>query len=419
MLDIKKIIENKQIYIEGLSNRGYDVTNLDIVISLNENRGKLITDGDKKRAQRNEISKKIGNEKRKPTEDETNFIKNLAEDLKNIDIELNEINDKIKSIMLEIPNLPHETVPVGIDDSKNIEIDIRGQQKNEDFIIPHWDIGPEKEILDLEAGANISGSRFFVLKDKGARLHRALMNWMMDVHTDEFGYSEIDPPYLVKQDTMIGSGNLPKFKDNLYRDEETDLWLIPTAEVSLNALHQGKIIAPDQLPLSYVARTPSFRKEHTSAGRDIRGIKRVHQFFKVEMFKFVEPEKSMDHLEKMVENARTLCDRLGLSSKLIQLSTGDIGFQSGITFDIEVWAAGSKEWLEVSSISNCFDFQTRRNNTRYKSNQSSPTSFPHTLNGSGLALPRIWVAIIENGQKADGSIEIPEVLVPYTGFEYI
>ena len=419
MLDIKKIIENKQIYIEGLSNRGYDVSNLDIVISLNENRGKLITDGDKKRAQRNEISKKIGNEKRKPTEDETNFIKNLAEDLKNIDIELNEINEKIKSIMLEIPNLPHETVPVGIDDSKNIEIDIRGQQKNEDFIIPHWDIGPEKEILDLEAGANISGARFFVLKDKGARLHRALMNWMMDVHTDEFGYSEIDPPYLVKQDTMIGSGNLPKFKDNLYRDEETDLWLIPTAEVSLNALHQGKIIAPDQLPLSYVARTPSFRKEHTSAGRDIRGIKRVHQFFKVEMFKFVEPENSMDHLEKMVENARTLCDRLGLSSKLIQLSTGDIGFQSGITFDIEVWAAGSKEWLEVSSISNCFDFQTRRNNTRYKSNQSSPTSFPHTLNGSGLALPRIWVAIIENGQKADGSIEIPEVLVPYTGFEYI
>ncbi|MBD33654.1 MAG: serine--tRNA ligase [Dehalococcoidia bacterium] len=419
MLDIKKIIENKQIYIEGLSNRGYDVSNLDIVISLNENRGKLITDGDKKRAQRNEISKKIGNEKRKPTEEETNFIKSLAEDLKNIDIELNEINEKIKSIMLEIPNLPHETVPVGIDDSKNIEIDIRGQQKNEDFIIPHWDIGPEKEILDLEAGANISGSRFFVLKDKGARLHRALMNWMMDVHTDEFGYSEIDPPYLVKQDTMIGSGNLPKFKDNLYRDEETDLWLIPTAEVSLNALHQGKIISPDQLPLSYVARTPSFRKEHTSAGRDIRGIKRVHQFFKVEMFKFVEPENSMDHLEKMVENARALCDRLGLSSKLIQLSTGDIGFQSGITFDIEVWAAGSKEWLEVSSISNCFDFQTRRNNTRYKSNQSSPTSFPHTLNGSGLALPRIWVAIIENGQKADGSIEIPEVLVPYTGFEYI
>ncbi len=419
MLDIKKIIENKEVYLEGLSSRGYDVSNLDEIISLSNSRGKLITDGDKKRAQRNEISKNIGNEKRKPTEEETFFIKNLSEELKNIDNHLSKINESIKTIMLDIPNLPHDSVPVGKDDSANIEIDIKGSPKQEEFIIPHWDIGPDKDILDLEAGANISGARFFVLKEKGARLHRALMNWMMDTHTDEFGYSEIDPPYLVKEDTMIGSGNLPKFRDNLYRDEETDLWLIPTAEVSLNALHQGKIISPDMLPLSYVARTPSFRKEHTSAGRDIRGIKRVHQFFKVEMFKFVEPENSMQHLDKMIDHARTLCDRLGLASKLIQLATGDIGFQSGITFDIEVWAPGSKEWLEVSSISNCFDFQTRRNNTRYKQTQSSPTSFPHTLNGSGLALPRIWVAIIENGQQPDGTIKIPEVLVPYTRFESI
>mgnify|MGYP001158729853 FL=1 len=419
MLDIKKIIENKRLYSEGLLNRGYDVSNLDEIISLSDSRSTLITEGDKKRAQRNEISKTIGNEKRKPTDEETSFIKNLSDELKNIDNDLSRINNNLRAIMLEIPNLPHDSVPVGKDDSANIEIDIRGSLKEEDYIIPHWDIGPEKDILDLEAGANISGARFFVLKEKGARLHRALMNWMVDTHTDEFGYSEIDPPYLVKEETMIGSGNLPKFKDNLYRDEETDLWLIPTAEVSLNALHQGKIILPEMLPLSYVARTPSFRKEHTSAGRDIRGIKRVHQFFKVEMFKFVEPENSMQDLDKMIEHARTLCDRLGLASKLIQLSTGDIGFQSGITFDIEVWAAGSKEWLEVSSISNCFDFQTRRNNTRYKQTQSSPTSFPHTLNGSGLALPRIWVAIIENGQQPDGSIVIPEVLVPYTGFETI
>lgn len=419
MLDIKKIIENKEVYLEGLSSRGYDVSNLDEIISLSNSRGKLITDGDKKRAQRNEISKNIGNEKRKPTEEETFYIKNLSEELKNIDNHLSKINESIKTIMLDIPNLPHDSVPVGKDDSANVEIDIKGSPKQEEFIIPHWDIGPDKDILDLEAGANISGARFFVLKEKGARLHRALMNWMMDTHTDEFGYSEIDPPYLVKEDTMIGSGNLPKFRDNLYRDEETDLWLIPTAEVSLNALHQGKIIPPNMLPLSYVARTPSFRKEHTSAGRDIRGIKRVHQFFKVEMFKFVEPENSMQHLDKMIDHARTLCDRLGLASKLIQLATGDIGFQSGITFDIEVWAPGSKEWLEVSSISNCFDFQTRRNNTRYKQTQSSPTSFPHTLNGSGLALPRIWVAIIENGQQPDGTIKIPEILVPYTRFESI
>lgn len=419
MLDIKKIIENKEIFSEGLSNRGYDISNLDILVELDTKRRIYISDGDDKRSTRNEISKKIGQEKRKPTSEESLFIKNLSGELKKVDEELALINEKIKEIMLNIPNLPDKNVPIGEDENSNIEKNVIGVQRDENYIKPHWDIGPEKDILDLEAGANISGARFFVFKGKGARLHRALMNWMMDVHTDEFGYEEIDPPYLVKQETMIGSGNLPKFKDNLYRDDETDLWLIPTAEVSLNGLHQGKIISPASLPKSYVARTPSFRKEHTSAGRDIRGIKRVHQFYKVEMFKYVHPDDSEEHLESMINNARTLCDRLELSSKLIQLSTGDIGFQSAITFDIEVWAAGSKEWLEVSSISNCYDFQSRRNNTRYKETQASSTIFPHTLNGSGLALPRIWVAIIENGQQEDGSIKIPEVLIPYTGFDRI
>ena len=419
MLDIKKIIENKEFFSIGLSNRGYDISNLDTIIEFDSKRREYIKKGDQKRSERNEISKKIGLEKRKPTDSETTFIKKLSEDLKSLDKNLSIINKKIKEIMLEIPNIPNEQVPIGKDESSNVEKDTRGYQRNEEFIKPHWDIGPEKDILDLEAGANISGSRFFVLKGKGAKLHRALMNWMMDVHTNEFGYTEIDPPYLVKKETMIGSGNLPKFRDNLYRDEETDLWLIPTAEVSLNGLHQGKIIPPNTLPLSYVAMPPSFRKEHASAGRDIRGIKRVHQFYKVEMFRFVSPETSMDYLEKMIKNARVLCERLELSSKLIQLSTGDIGFQSAITFDIEVWAPGSKEWLEVSSISNCMDFQTRRNNTRYKENQASSTIFPHTLNGSGLALPRIWVAILENGQQEDGTIKIPEVLVPYTGFKTI
>ena len=375
MLDIKKIIENKEFFSIGLSNRGYDISNLDTIIEFDSKRREYIKKGDQKRSERNEISKKIGLEKRKPTDSETTFIKKLSEDLKSLDKNLSIINKKIKEIMLEIPNIPNEQVPIGKDESSNVEKDTRGYQRNEEFIKPHWDIGPEKDILDLEAGANISGSRFFVLKGKGAKLHRALMNWMMDVHTNEFGYTEIDPPYLVKKETMIGSGNLPKFKDNLYRDDETDLWLIPTAEVSLNGLHQGKIIPPNTLPLSYVAMTPSFRKEHASAGRDIRGIKRVHQFYKVEMFRFVSPETSMDYLEKMIKNARVLCERLELSSKLIQLSTGDIGFQSAITFDIEVWAPGSKEWLEVSSISNCMDFQTRRNNTRYKEKQDSGKYF--------------------------------------------
>ena len=419
MLDIKKIIENKEFFSIGLSNRGYDISNLDTVINFDSKRREYIKNGDQKRSERNEISKKIGLEKRKPTESETTYIKKLSEDLKSLDQDLSSINKKIREIMLEIPNLPDEQVPIGKDESSNVEKDTKGYQRNEEFIKPHWDIGPEKDILDLEAGANISGARFFVLKGKGAKLHRALMNWMMDIHTNEFGYTEIDPPYLVKKETMIGSGNLPKFRDNLYRDDETDLWLIPTAEVSLNGLHQGKIIPPNTLPLSYVAMTPSFRKEHASAGRDVRGIKRVHQFYKVEMFRFVSPETSMNYLEKMIENARILCERLELSSKLIQLSTGDIGFQSSITFDIEVWAPGSKEWLEVSSISNCKDFQTRRNNTRYKEKQASSTIFPHTLNGSGLALPRIWVAILENGQQEDGTINIPEVLIPYTGFKTI
>ena len=248
MLDIKKIIENKEIFSEGLSNRGYDISNLDILVELDTKRRNYISDGDDKRSTRNEISKKIGQEKRKPTSEESLFIKKLSGELKKVDEELAVINEKIKEIMLNIPNLPDKNVPIGEDENSNIEKDVIGVQRDENYIKPQWDIGPEKDILDLEAGANISGARFFVFKGKGARLHRALMNWMMDVHTDEFGYEEIDPPYLVKQETMIGSGNLPKFKDNLYRDDETDLWLIPTAEVSLNGLHQGKIITPASLP---------------------------------------------------------------------------------------------------------------------------------------------------------------------------
>jgi seryl-tRNA synthetase len=280
----------------------------------------------------------------------------------------------------------------------------------------HWDVAPALGILDLEAGASISGARFFVLKGKGAKLQRALAAWMLDVQTEEHGYTEIDPPLLIRRETMVGSGNLPKFEDNLYRDEETDLWLVPTAEVALNGLHQGQIIDPDTLPLKYVAQTPSFRKEHTSAGRDVRGIKRVHQFEKVEMFRYVEPEGSEEILEEMVGEATTLCERLGLTYRVLKLCAGDIGFQSAKTYDIEVWSPGSAEWLEVSSISTCTDFQARRNGTRYRPEVGASTKLPHTLNGSGLALPRIWIAVIENGLQEDGSVVIPEVLVPYTGW---
>ena len=258
-----------------------------------------------------------------------------------------------------------------------------------------------------------------MLKGKGARLQRALAAWMLDVQTEENGYLEIDPPLLIKQKTMVGSGNLPKFRDNLYRDEETDLWLVPTAEVALNGLHQGQIIDPGVLPLKYVAQTPSFRKEHTSAGRDVRGIKRVHQFEKVEMFRYVEPENAELSLEEMLTEAEGLCERLGLTYRVVKLCAGDIGFQSAKTYDIEVWSPGSEEWLEVSSISTCTDFQSRRNGTRYRPEAGASTRLPHTLNGSGLALPRVWIAVVENGLQEDGSVVIPEVLTPYTGWSRI
>ncbi len=345
-------------------------------------------------------------------------MRDLGEEIKSYESELSKINLDLEKILLTIPNIPLNDVPIGLDDSAN-EIIYTSETEQITHNNPHWDIGKNLNLLDIESSARISGSRFYVLRGKGAKLHRALGDWMLDVHTNENDYEEIDPPFLVKEETMIGSGNLPKFKENLYMDSETDLWLIPTAEVALNGMHQGQIIKPGKLPIKYVAKTPSFRKEHTAAGRDVRGIKRVHQFEKVEIFRFVEPKDSIVAHEEMLEEVVDLCKRLGLIYRVLKLSTGDIGFQSAKTYDIEVWSKGTGEWLEVSSVSNCLDFQTRRNNTRYKTSQNSSTVFPHTLNGSGLALPRIWIAVLENGLQKDGSIIIPEELVKYTGWEKI
>jgi seryl-tRNA synthetase len=265
----------------------------------------------------------------------------------------------------------------------------------------------------------MSGARFYVLKGKGAALQRALSDWMLDVHTREHGYIEIAPPFMVRSETMTASGNLPKFADELFHDEEDDLWLIPTSEVALNYLHSGEIIEPGALPLKYVAHTPCFRRERTAAGRDTRGIKRVHQFEKVEMFQFVDPDQSGGVLDGMVDDAIDLCERLGLPWRLLALATGDISFQSAQTYDLEVWSPGIEEWLEVSSLSNCTDFQARRSNTRFRPEEGAGTGFVHSLNGSGLALPRMVIAILENYQQADGTVSIPEVLRPYTGFDSI
>lgn len=417
MLSLEQIVRDPEKFRTALVRRGEDPP-IDRILELDSRRKQLIQDGDVDRARRNNVSKAIGAEKRKPTLEEIAEMRETGERIKTVEAELATVLTELNVTLLPIPNPPLADVPDGLDEESNVIIRT-SEGTTETHGNAHWNVATELGILDLEAGASISGARFYVLKGKGAKLQRAIGAWMLDVHTEEHGYTEIDPPLLVRGETMTGSGNLPKFKENLYRDDESDLWLVPTAEVALNGLHQGKIIDPDTLPLKYVAQTPSFRKEQTSAGRDVRGIKRVHQFEKVEMFRYVKPETSDEMLEEMVGEASTLCERLGLTYRVIQLCAGDIGFQSAKTYDIEVWSPGCAEWLEVSSISTCTDFQTRRNNTRYRPEVGASTKLPHTLNGSGLALPRIWIAVIENGFQEDGSIVIPEVLVPYTGWDRI
>jgi seryl-tRNA synthetase len=295
-------------------------------------------------------------------------------------------------------------------------VDEEGELPTFDFEpVPHWDLGPELNILDFERGVKLSGSRFYVLRGAGARLQRALIAWMLDVHTREHGYIEIYPPFVVKEQCFWGAGQLPKFADNIYHDVEDDFWFLPTAEIALTNLHREEILAADDLPLHYVSYSPCFRREKMSAGRDVRGIKRGHQFDKVEMYKFVTPETSYDELEKMVENGREICRRLGLPHRLVKMCTGDLAFTAAKKYDIEVWAAGCGEWLEVSSLSNCEAFQARRANVRYRPEAGAKPRFVHTLNGSGLALPRVMIAIIENYQQANGTIAIPEVLRPWMG----
>ena len=417
MLSLDQIVRDPEKFRTALVRRGEDPP-IDRILELDSRRKALIQLADADRAHRNAVSKAIGDEKRKPTLEEISEMREIGDRIKSVEADLAAVLADLNETLLPLPNTPLADVPDGLNEESN-EVIHTSDGPTESHGNAHWDVAPALGILDLEAGAGISGARFFVMKGKGAKLQRALAAWMLDVHTNEHDYTEIDPPLLVRSETMQGSGNLPKFRENLYHDDETDLWLVPTAEVALNALHQGKIIDPDVLPLKYVAQTPSFRKEHAAGGRDVRGIKRVHQFEKVEMFRYVEPQDSEAGLEEMLAEASTLCERLGLTYRVLKLCAGDIGFQSAKTYDIEVWSPGSAEWLEVSSISTCTDFQTRRNNTRYRPETGASTRLPHTLNGSGLALPRIWIAVIENGLQPDGSIVIPEEIVPYTGWERI
>ena len=327
---------------------------------------------------------------------------------------------EFERLMLELPNLPHPDVPVGPDESANQVVRTEGELPRYDFgPVPHWDLGPRLGIIDFERGVKISGSRFYVLRGMGARLQRGLITWMLDLHTREHGYTEVYPPAMVHGECLVGTAQLPKFADTVYRDIEDDFWWVPTAEVPVTNLYRDEILDGAVLPIRHVAYSPCFRREKMSAGRDVRGIKRGHQFDKVEMVKFVRPETSDAELLSLLDNAETVCRRLGLAHRVVQMCTGDLAFAAAMKYDVEVWSPGCAEWLEVSSCSNFRDFQARRAGIRYRPAPGAKPELVHTLNGSGLGLPRVLLAVLETYQRADGSVSVPEVLRPYVGADVI
>jgi len=418
LISIELIRSDPDRVREAMARRGENVP-IDDILELDVKRRNTIVEADGLRARRNEVSKEMGRSKERPAE-LIEEMRGVGGQIKTLEDTLRSVEDQINALVMAMPNLPQDDVPIGKDESDNIEVKRFGEIPTFDFQPkPHWEIGEDLDIIDFERGAKMSGSRFFVLKGKGARLQRALIDWMLDLHTEQHGYTEIYLPNMVTAESAIANSNLPKFEDTMYHDSEDDLWLLPTAEMALTNLHRDEILPPGSLPLSYVAHTPCFRRERTAAGRDTRGIKRVHQFEKVEMYKFVDPDTSDAELDKIVSDAGDVCSKLGFTYRLLQLCTADISFQSSKTYDLEIWAPGSDEWQEVSSCSNCTDFQARRASIRYRPEQGARPRFPHTLNGSGIALPRAIIGVLENYQQEDGSVLIPEVLQPYTNFSVI
>ncbi len=418
MINIDLLRSKDSKTIESLINRNVDKSELDKITEFDTKRRKLIEKIDLLRSKRNTTSKELSKMKIKPQ----NIIEDMrliGQEIKEEEKELAIINEQLKSSILAIPNIPSEDIPVGENEDLNKVIFSENYQADNDFTpLPHWDIGTKLNLIDFERGVKLSGSRFYILKNKAAQLQRALANWMLDNHLSN-DYEEYYVPNLVKESVVEGAGQLPKFRDTMFSDQESDLWLIPTAEVPITNIYANEIVSADNLPIKIVAQTSCFRNEKAAAGKDTRGIKRVHQFEKVELYQFVEPEKSNDTLESMLNTCVSLCKKLGLTYRIKLLCTGDLGFCSNKTYDIEVWSPGSKEWLEVSSVSNCTDFQSRRSNTKFKKTPKSKTEYLHTLNGSGLALPRIIIAILETYQNEDLSIDIPETLWEYTKFKKI
>ncbi len=418
MLDIKFIREHPEIVKESLAKRGYDF-NIDNLLRIDEERRAKIAYIEKGKNRINEISREIGELKKKGEEAKIAELreasKKIGEEIEKQEKELYEIEIRFNQLLLLIPNIPHESVVEGSNSSQNPVVKTWGEKPNFSFKpLPHWELGENLGILDFNRGSKISGSGFTVLLSHGARLERALINFMIDLHVSR-GYTEILPPFLVNSKSMIGTGQLPKFEEDMYSVKHDDLYLVPTAEVPVTNLHSEEIFDKNELPKKYVAYTPCFRREAGSYGKDVRGLIRQHQFDKVELVKFVEPEKSFEELEDLLEEAEEVLKQLKIHYRVVSLCTGDLGFASAKTYDIEVWLSGQNEYKEISSVSNFTDFQARRANIRYRPEPKAKPQFVHTLNGSGLAIGRTVVAILENYQQADGTVAIPEVLVPYMG----
>jgi len=416
VLDINLIRERPDYVKDALVKLNSDAP-IDDILALDEQRRANVSVVDELRAQRNTLSREVGRTKdqsaRQPLIERVRTINNEIEQRQ---AELAGIEERLNALVLEVPNLPAESVPVGKDESENVVTRTWGTPRAFDFEPkPHWDLGTALGIVDFERGVKISGTRFYVLLGAGARLQRALIAWMLDLHVQRHGYTEVYPPYLVRGDCLVGTGQLPKFDENLYKDHEEDLWMIPTAEVPVTNLYRDEIIEAGQLPINLVAYTACFRREKMSAGRDTRGLKRGHQFDKVEMVKFCLPESSDEELASLIRNAEEVAEGLEIPYRIVQMCTGDLSFTAAAKFDVELWAPGCQEWLEVSSCSSFRDFQARRANIRYRPEDGGRPRFLHTLNGSGLALPRTLIAVIENYQQADGSIVVPDVLRPYMG----
>ena len=416
MLDLNLIREQPDLVRQAMRDRQMNPEPVDRLLELGEQRRSLIQEVEVLKAERNSASKEIGRMK-----DQVERQARI-EAMRQVGDRISELDERLRAVEADqfaaqstIPNIPDPRTPYGRNDEENVVIKTVGEQPKFNFEPkPHWDLGPELGIIDFEQGVKITGSRFYVLSGAGARLQRALIAFFLDLHSRQ-GYTEKYTPFMVKGETLFGAGQLPKFEDNLYKDHEEDLWMVPTAEVPLTGLHMNDILDEATLPRLYTAYTPCFRREKMSAGRDVRGIKRGHQFDKVEMYMFCRPEESNNLLEKMRQDAEETCQKLGFTYRVKQLCTGDIGFNSAITYDLEVWAAGVQEWLEVSSVSNVTDFQARRANIKYRPADGGKTRFVHTLNGSGLGMPRTLIAVLENNQQADGSVRVPEVLLPWMG----